>query len=305
MFNAVVDNPRLLLPKYWLTWIGYWLLCLLMLMPHSVRMAFGRSLGRLAFSVAKSRRIVVKMNLELCFPELENAERDKLAIDVFESGGMGIIETAISWIGGDGPIQHTAELVGLENLQQAQAKGNGVIMLGSHMSTLDLAGTFLCPHIDIKVMYRKNPNELIDAIMLNGRQNNYHDAIERNDIKGVIRALKKGEIVWYGPDQDYGTRNAVFTPFFGVEAATMTAVTRLSQITGAAVVPFSHYRIDNGAAYRVELEPAWQDFPGETQLDDARRINDQVEKVVRRAPEQYWWFHRRFKSRPPNEPMIY
>lgn len=305
MFRTVLNQPRLLFPIYWPAWVGYGLLCIVVALPHRARLGFGRWLGRLVFKLAKSRRHIVRSNLAVCFPNLDESEREKLVHEIFESGGISIVETAISWIGGEGSVQDQVEIEGLDHLRQAQEEGRGVILLGSHMSTLDLAGALLAKAIPFVVMYRKNPNLLIDLIMLRGRQRHFPEAIERNDIKGVIRSLKQGQIVWYGPDQDYGIRNSVFTPFFDVPAATMTAVSRLAKMTGARVVPFSHFRLDGGTSYRIVLDPPWDDFPGETFEADALRINQHVEKVVVQAPEQYWWFHRRFKSRRPEEPSVY
>lgn len=218
---------------------------------------------------------------------------------------MSIVETAIAWLIGGDSITDISALEGLEHLTRAHSLGKGVILLGTHMSTLDLAGTVISREVTLDVMYRANKNALMESIMTNGRRRLYPHAIERNDIRQVIRNLKAGHIVWYGPDQDYGARNSVFVPFFGVPAATTTAASRIARITGAPVVPFTHYRVDDNRRYRVLLFPPWEDFPSDSLEADARRINAFVERCIREYPEQYWWFHRRFKTRPPGEQRIY
>ena len=198
MLTAVRQDPALLLPVYWPVWLGYFLLILIVYLPHPARLAIGRGLGSLAPRLAKSRRHIVEVNVAQCFPELSHDEKLALIRRIFESGGISIIETAIAWIRGSGAIESACvEIEGLEHLHAARADGQGVLLLGSHMSTLDLAGTFLADAVPFIPMYRKNPNRLMDAIMLRGRQRSYPRAIERNDIKGVIRALKQGDIVWW------------------------------------------------------------------------------------------------------------
>lgn len=285
-------------------WVGYGLLQLIVRLPHPVCMTIGAGLGDLGYWLAKSRRNIVTVNIDLCFPEKTAAERQALVRESFRSGGISIIETAIAWLRG-GRVEHLATLEGVEHVRAAQAEGRGVILLGTHMNTLDLAGTVLASEITLDVMYRANKNAFMEHIMTTGRGRLYPSPIERNDIRQVIRNLKAGHVVWYGPDQDYGARNAVFVPFFGVPAATTTALTRIAKITGAPVVPFSHFRIDGGRHYRVVLYEALDNFPSGSEEEDARTINAFIESCVIQHPEQYWWFHRRFKTRPAGETDVY
>ncbi len=291
-------------PRYWLIWAGYLILQVIVRLPHRLRLAVGARLGDLAFHVASRRRRIVEDNIDLCFPELDARERSSLVRESFRSGGISIIETAIAWLIGRA-VEDRATLEGIEHLRAAEAKGKGVILLGTHMNTLDLAGTVLSQEVTLDVMYKANRNPLLEHIMTSGRARLYPTPIERRDIRQVIRNVKAGHIVWYGPDQDYGAKNAVFAPFFGVQAATTTALSRIARITGAPVVPFSHFRLDGGQHYRVVLFKALDDFPSGSDEQDACAINDFVESCVRAHPDQYWWFHRRFKTRPPGEPGLY
>lgn len=296
---------RFVHPKYWPTWAGYLVLQLIVRLPHGARLAVGSMLGRITGVIAVSRRHVVETNLRLCFPDLDDDARRRLVLETFRSGGISIIETAVAWLLGGRPVLERATLEGLEHLEKARAEGKGVLLLGTHMSTLDLAGSVLSRSATFDVMYRANKNELMESIMTSGRARLYPHPIERGDVRQVIRNLKAGHVVWYGPDQDYGARNAVFTPFFGVPAATTTALSRIARITGSPVVPFSHFRVDGGRRYRVVLYEPLANFPSDSEAEDTRRINAFVEDCVRQAPEQYWWFHRRFKTRPEGVTNVY
>lgn len=292
-------------PRYWPTWAGIGILSIIVRLPHGLRIFIGSTLGIAGYYLAGSRRRVVETNLALCFPALGAAARRKLTKDTFRSGGMSIIETAVAWLVGGDSVMDISTIEGLEYLNRAKAQGKGVILLGTHMSTLDLAGAIISPSVTLDVMYRANKNALMEHVMKTGRERLYPSAIERNDIRQVIKNLKAGHIVWYGPDQDYGTRNAVFVPFFGVPAATTTAPSRIARITGAPIIPFTHYRVDNNKRYRVLMFPPMEGFPSGSYEDDAKLVNEFVEACIREYPEQYWWFHRRFKSRPSGEPPVY
>lgn len=298
-----MSNNRFIHPRFWPTWAGYGFLWCVVRLPHGLRLAVGSFLGRLGYVLAAGRRRIVESNLAACFPDLDHDEVRQLAHDTFRSGGMSIVETAIAWLGKSGSVHKICRINGLEHLTDAVDRGKGVILLGTHMSTLDIAGSVLSSHVAFDVMYRANKNPLLERIMTGGRERLYPHAIERNDVRRVIGNLKAGHVVWYGPDQDYGERNSVFVPFFGVPAATMTAVSRIAAMTGSPVVPFSHYRVAGG--YEIDLGPELDDFPSGSLQADARRINALVESYVKRYPEQYWWFHRRFKTRPAGENSIY
>ena len=169
-----------------------------------------------------------------------------------------------------------------------------------HLSTLDFAGAALALGLrsEFDVMYRHNKNPLIETIMKRGREKHFPSAIERDDIRRVIRRLKQGATVWYGADQDYGIKHSVFAPFFGIQAASITAPSRLLKMTGANVLVMSHYRNPDTGRYRVVIAGMPDEYPTGDDVTDCTLYNQVVESCVARAPEQYWWLHRRFKTRP-------
>ena len=301
----LLKTPAFLHPRYWLTWFGLLVFRVVVMLPHTARTGVGEALGALTWHLARRRRQIVEVNLQLCFPEKSAEELAQLTKKTFKSGGISMIETGLAWLRGPDSILERVEFEGLDELREAHAKGKGVILMGMHLSTLDICGAALGCHVPFDVMYRRNKNLMLEAVMTNGREQNFPEAIERNDIRRVIQNLKSGHIVWYGPDQDYGRRNAIFSPFFGVSAATITATSRIAKITGSPVVSFSHFRHAETGKYSVRISRTLENFPSDSEENDVQRINQLIEAAVMKAPEQYWWFHRRFKTRPNENDDVY
>ena len=272
-------------------------------LPHAWRIFFGATLGKLGFLIARYRRHIIDVNLSLCFPQLSDAERIALTKDIFRSSGIGIIETTTVWLRDATEFRDPVQINGLEHLQSAIAKGNGVILLGMHLATLDFCGAVLSSYVEFDVMYRRNKNLLLETIMTRGRMRSYPRAIERDDMRGVVTSLKEGRAIWYGPDQDYGRHHSVFVPFFGQPAATITTASRLAEVNDSSVIIFTHFRTDTG--YELFLSKPLENFPTDDHKADALRINQAVESAINKHPEQYWWLHRRFKTRPEGEKRPY
>lgn len=291
-------------PSYWPIWAGYALVRVLLCLPFSWQLALGRGLGRLAYYLAPSRRHIARVNLDICFPDLPLEKRRALLRQVFLATGMGMIETANAWITDANKLAARVEFQGLEHLRQGLKQDKGVLLIGMHFSTLDLCGAALSTQIPFDVMYRRNKNPLLEHLMTQGRERNFPSAIERSDIRAVLKHLKQGHAVWYGPDQDYGRKHSVFVPFFGEQAATITATARFAKISGAPVIVFSHRRTADHR-YVIEISEPLADYPCGDEAQDARRINEILETAINKAPEQYWWIHRRFKTRPEGEERPY
>jgi KDO2-lipid IV(A) lauroyltransferase len=154
-------------------------------------------------------------------------------------------------------------------------------------------------------MYRQHENPLYEAMVKHSRERHLQMIISRKDMRGMVRALREGTVVWYATDQDFGRKNMVFAPFFGVQTATLVMTSKLAKLSGAPVVPFFSQRLEDDSGYQLTLLPALTDFPSGDEVADATRINAIIETQVRKAPDQYLWLHRRFKTRPPGEPGLY
>lgn len=290
-----VSAKHFLHPKYWGTWLGLGCLWLLVQLPWSLQMWLGQQTGLLIFHTLKRRRHICDTNLKLAFPQLNKTERTALSRQHFISLGQGLLEAGLSWWGDDTDLAAQTEIKGLEHLHQAIEQG-GVILLSAHFTSLELGGRILAQHLPLHVVYRPHQNPLIEWRVSRLRSKRYGKAISRNDIRTMIRSLKDKQVVWYAPDQNFGSKNSVFAPFFGVEAATNTATSRLSQLGKAQVIPFFTVRTKTG--YQLSFLPALDNFPSDDTLSDTIRINQVIEQQVQEHPEQYLWTHRRYKDRP-------
>jgi KDO2-lipid IV(A) lauroyltransferase len=274
-------------------------------LPYRLQLGIGRRLGNLFRRFSPYRRTIVRTNLELCFPELTVRGRQQLEDRFFDSLGMTLVETAAGLWAPDSFFDKLGTITGLEHLESARQQGTGVLLLSGHFCSLDFAGRILMNHVPACFTYQELRNRLSDKVAKQAREKNCKLLIHRHDLRGFIRALKSGEIVWYAPDQSQGRKNSVFAPFFGIPANTLTATTRLAKLTGAAVLPFLIQRLPDARGYALTIQPALENFPGESEVADATRFNALIESQVRANPEQYLWIHRRFKGRPQGEPKLY
>jgi KDO2-lipid IV(A) lauroyltransferase len=287
-------------------WVGLGVLRLCALLPYPILLLLGGGLGRLMYRLIPKRRHVARTNLRLCFPELDEAAREKLVRATFRAAAISVFENALSWWGGERRLRRLYRIEGLENYAAARAQGKGVILLGGHYTTLEISGRFLAFHIDgLQPIYKRAHNPLYEAVMVRQRRRLFDDLLQSTDMRTIVRNVKAGKTVWYAPDQDFGRERSVFAPFFGVATATLTTTARLARLTGAPVLPYVSERLPGAQGYRVALLPALEDFPGGNDLADATRVNAVLEQQVRAMPEQYLWIHRRFKTRPEGEPDLY
>ena len=296
---------RFVAPRFWPTWLMFGSLWLVTRLPFGWQMAIGRLIGALALRLAGRRRHIATVNLRLCFPDQSEDQRQRLLKGHFDALGRGVVETALAWWGRSAPLRDKARMVGLEHLQRAQSKGRGVILLSAHFTTLELGGRLLALESPFHVLYRKHKNPLFETVMQRARRRRFERAIPRDDTRALLASLKSGMPVWYAPDQNHAGPQAVFVPFFGIPASTLTATARLARLSGAPVVPFFPVRLPGSEGYLLVLCPALEDFPGGDIEQDTARINRLIEDVVREIPEQYLWVHRRFKTRPAGERYPY
>lgn len=294
-------------PRYWPLWLGLGALWLLTRLPYRALLVCGRVTGQFMYRFASERRRIARRNLELCFPQWSAETREQVLRENFASSGIALFEMAMSWWWPPARLARLARIEGLEHLQRLQAEGQGVILLALHFTTLEIGAALLGQRHTIDGMYREHKNALFDYVQRRGRERHNADAtaIERDDVRSMFKALRTGRAIWYAPDQDYGRKQSLFVPFFGVTAATVTATTKFARLGKAKVVPFTQERLANGQGYRLVIHPPLADFPGESEEADCRRINQWIETAVSPLPTQYLWAHRRFKTRPPGEPSLY
>lgn len=298
-------SSRFLAPKYWGIWFALLIFLPLAWMPWPVQRSLGRGLGRLLWRALTSRRKTTLTNLRVCYPQLTEEDHQRMGREVFENMGIGIIESLTAWYNPT-RFDHNISVSGLEYLNQAQHNNQGVLLLGLHSTLLD-AGGLLCTHyFKTDVVYRPQNNPMLDWLIYRSRARIYDTQIDHDNIRQLVRCLKDQHVVWYSPDQDFGLKQGVMAPFYGVPAATLTAHRRLIKMTNAAVLSVHFYRTDDRKPhYQVVLTPALQHYPTDDELADATLTNQIMEKQINLAPTQYMWFHRRFKTRPEGYPRIY
>lgn len=306
MSAEIVPLYRFWQPRYWPLWCGIVVMRLIVLLPQSGRMAIGRFLGRLVKRLAGDRRQVADRNLALCFPELDDTARERLLEKHFESIGMGIVELGMSWWCSDRYFDSITTVNGLEHIQAALEKGQGVLILSGHFATTEVAGRAIRNSMPpIAAMYRPSNNPLTDQIMRRCRGMSISQLITKTGVRQLLKVLKANRPVWYAADQAYNRKGTVLVPFFGEPATTNTAISQISKVSKAPVVPFFPLRRENGKHYSIEILPALDNFPSGDDAADAIRINQILETQIRKAPEQYYWVHRRFKGRPKEYPDPY
>jgi KDO2-lipid IV(A) lauroyltransferase len=287
-----------------MTRIVLFLMWLLHLLPLPLLAALGRGLGRLLFRFGKRRRHIALTNLRLCFPAMTEAERLVLARRHFEAFGRSFLERGLLWWASAARIRKLGQLTGKEHLDALYGK-RPVILLVPHFVGLDMAWTRMSMDYDMSGIYANQKNLMFNAALYKGRGRFGKSLMlsRQESTRKGLKAMKAGMPFFYLPDMDFGERDTIFVPFFGYPAATITGLSRLARLADAVVVPVISHMDPDG--YRIEIGPAWQNFPGESIEGDTRQMNAYLEGEILKMPEQYFWLHRRFKTRPPGEKGVY
>lgn len=284
-------------------WFALGFMWLAAQLPWALQRGLGRIVGWLALRLVGVRRNAARVNIALCFPEMDQAQREALLRDSFRDLGIGLFEFIRAWWGSVEPMRRTVRIEGLEHLAQLRSQKRGVLMVSGHFMTLELCGRLMCDEVPLAGMYRRLRSPVMEWAVKRGRLRYAAAMFGNEDIRAAMRHLKHGGFLWYAPDQDMRGKDTVFAPFFGVPAATITATHQFARLSGCAVVPFFHRR--EGADYVLRVAPPLPDFPSSDPIADSTRVNTAIEAMVREAPSQYLWIHRRFKRRPPGQSSPY
>lgn len=277
--------------------MGLGTLFVLSKLPRPLMLGAGRRVGGMVRVLVKSRRNVVATNIRLCFPQMPAAEQQQLVKAHFHSFGIGLLEIGLCWWGNPNKLLQLVTVNGFENFEKAKAEG-GVILLSGHFTTLEVGGKLLAATTSIDAVFRPHENPVINWAMTHYRNKVADKAYERSDVRGLLKALKRGNAVWYAPDQAKKFKGMnVVAPFMGEPANTNTATGKLAKISGAKVIPYFCHRTADGKGYVLEFMPALEDFPAGEDMTDAVAVNEALAAQIRMAPEQYYWVHRKFKKR--------
>ncbi len=283
----------------------FFLMWLVHFLPMAVIAAIGNALGAAAFWLIPERRRVTRVNLEKCFPQMDPRERERLARAHFRAFCRSFVERGILWWAPRERIQRMIRIEGLEHLRALG--GAPAILLVPHFVGLDAGGTRLSCEINAVSMYANQKDAKFNELLMRGRSRFGDQRLlsRQEGIRATLAAMREGRPFYYLPDQDYGRRDAVFVPFFGVSAATVPGLSRIARVAGAKVLPCVTRMLPGGGGYVLRFEPPWDNFPTRDVLADTRRMNEYVERRVLEMPEQYLWMHKRFKTRPAGEARFY
>ncbi len=289
-----------------LLWLLHWL-------PYPVQAALGWTLGRALWLLARRRRRIALRNLELCFPDWSERERERVAREHFVCVARALLDRGLLWWGGPRRLRRLLKLRG--PVDEALHGEGAVLLVGLHFEGMDAAWTALtlAARRPLSGMYTPQKSRALDRWVLRGRSRFATERIvsRHEGATGMLRALRRHTPFYTLPDMDFGPKHSRFVPFFGVPAATLDVVPRLAASSHARVYPVVARMLPGARGYEVTIHPAWDDYPG---MRDGRiadidvellRLNRFIEQRVLEMPSQYHWVHKRFKTRPPGEPPLY
>jgi KDO2-lipid IV(A) lauroyltransferase len=284
------------------SYLGVLVLWLVHFLPLKWIGAIGAAIGSILYRFGRGR--VTEINLAMCFPEMPEAERRALGRRHFRMLGRNAVELSVMVWGSEEDLLEMIHVEGIEHLKAAE--GRPIIALAPHFIGLNMGGIRVAyEYPGTASVYSRQKNPVLDRIFLKARTRfgDPHLVSRQEGLRSIIRVIRSGKPFYFLPDMDFGARDAIFSPFFGVATATITTLPRLAEITGAAVIPVITRQVGDG--YVVRFYPAWEDYPTGDLEADVRRMNAFIEDRVREMPEQYFWAHKRFKTRPPGEPSPY
>lgn len=288
-----------------LTRLGLAVIWLLHFLPLRLLAPIGRAFGMALYLLARERRRVTQTNLALCFPSHSESDRIHMSRRHFQAFGRSVLEHGILWWSAKARVQALVRVEGLEHWRAVADRP--VIWLAPHFVGLDMGGIRLASEYRAVSIYSRQKDSAFDAVLYGGRTRFVMPELfsRQEGLRPVVRAIRKGMPFYYLPDMDFGERDSVFVPFFGVPAATITGLSRIARLARAVVVPAVTRQLPGAAGYELRFYPAWEEFPTGDAKADTRRMNAFIEERVLEMPEQYFWLHKRFKTRPPGEDKFY
>ncbi|GAB3381023.1 lysophospholipid acyltransferase family protein [Lysobacter fragariae] len=292
-------------PRCWLIPALNGVAALIARLPQSVLLGLGGMLTIVLWPLLGKRKHYARVNIALCFPELDAVAQRRLLRANMRATITGALELLRGWYAPSSRLRGVVDIVGLEHLRAARASGRGVLLFTGHFPHSELGGRLLCEVLGepINVVVRPNNHSCIERLLDGARRRVFANTIAKKDTRGLMRTLAKGGVVAYSADQNFNYQSA-FVPFFGVPAATLTATGELVRRVNAVVLPYWFQR-DADGRYRLQIDAPWPNWPSDDPVADAALYMRELESVVRRHPEQYLWVHRRFKTRPPGEADVY
>ena len=290
-------------PKFYPTWILILLMRISVFIPFQFQVILGKAIGKLIYPFMKKLRETAYSNISNCFPEKKQPQVTLLVKQHFDAIGISLFETANAYYGSDRKIKKLLSINNKHFFSDALKDEGGIILLCSHFMPLMLGSRALLLENTIANVYRPQNNKLFDKVMVKGYTKNGAVMIKSKDTRSILKAIKNSLPIWYAPDQDLGINNSVFAPLFGIETATASATARLAKNNNTRVIPYSFIRTKHG--YEMSFDKPIKNYPSNDPIKDATTTNKILENQIIKAPEQYLWIHRRFKTRPDGQENFY
>ena len=290
-------NSSFLQPRYWSTWCLLGINRLCVYLPRRWALGVGGVLGVLFLKLNAKRRRITRINIEMCFPELNETQRESLVREHFRCYGQSVVDFGLIWWASEKKLDQLTDIKGLEEFRNLVEADRNIILLTPHAIGMDFGGVAVSRLHPTVSMMKPLKNELLNYFVLRGRERYPSTRIVMRDdgLRPMIRGIRNHQACYYIPDEDFGAESSVFVPFFGIPTATLPTLGRMTQITNAAVVPCFTCLTDNGR-YEVTLKPALENYPSGDIEQDAQRMNMELEQGLRAMPAQYMWTLRWFKT---------
>jgi len=294
-------------PRYWLSWLGFGFLRAISWLPLPVIAVLAKALGSLVFHLMGSRRNVALQNIAVAFPERSESEQRAIAKKSFQLVAHTALTIGINWWASPERLKRLVTFEGKEHYDREVEAGNNVILLAPHAAALEMAGLVMSLERPMITMYQHTRKPLLNEIVKHKRGRFKGLLVERKEpLRNLLKLIRAGNPFYYLPDQDASDKG-VFVPFFGKDASTYPMLSKFAKLGKAKVIPCFTHILPNGKGWHVIVGEPLENFPSESDSDveDARRMNEAIESMIRVAPEQYFWVHKRYKTRPEGEAPFY
>jgi len=292
--------------QYWPTWVGLGLIRLLSVLPLPLLHQMGGLIGVLTFHLHRARRRVAYINIKLCFPKLNEKERWKLVKDNFREIGKGVMSTGVNWFASDARHERLFTVEGKEIIERLKTEKRNIILLAPHFVSLEIGGIYVSKYYPTVSMYQFAKNRCMDHAVRKGRSRHGAELVERGEsLRKLVRRIREGRLFYYLPDQDPGRRGGVFVPFYGIQTATFPMLSRFARMSNAVVVPCLTTQLPRGKGWRLRFLEPIDNLPTKDEVADTAKMNQVIEQAIESMPAQYFWVHKRFKSRPTGESSFY
>ena len=295
--NKVKLELSMLSPSYLLTWLGTGFLYVLTFCPIKIQLFLGGQLGSILLFISPQRKNITQINLQLCFPEKTQIELEKMVKEVFKDIGKGLIETGIAWWKSDRFIDKL--ITKKTDFEHLDSNNEGCLILLKHSTHAELDIRIISRLLRVGGMYKTQTNKVMNYLMIKARNKYLIGTVTNRQTRRGLKWLRNGLKFLYAADQDYGTKGSEFVPFFGIQAATITLPSDLFK-KGTRVYFFNVIRVNS--SYEITLS----EFSQQTDKDGfLNEMNNFYQKAILETPTQYFWMHRRFKTRPEGEEGFY